>query len=183
MLLAEAWAALGLGTGGQAAPIPGTLQVDGPMGHLPSALPVEDTAIACVGAALLAAACLQEQRSGDTPAPVRLATGHVAAALRSEAYLRRGGEAFGPGFAPLSRFWRAANGWVRTHANYRWHHDRLLRALGVADDAEAVRAAIKNIRRARSNSGFSPRAASPPPSAAKRDGARSRRARPWRSCG
>ena len=65
------------------------------MGDLESELPVEDTAIACVGAALLAAASLHEQRGGRPRRPVRLATGHVAAAVRSEAYLRRGGEAFG----------------------------------------------------------------------------------------
>ncbi len=115
------------------------------MGDLQSALPVEDTAIACVGAALLAAASLHERRGGRLTEPVRLATGHVAAAVRSEAYLRRGGEAFGSGFAPLSRFWRAADGWVRTHANYQWHRDALLRALGAADDAAAVRAAISNL--------------------------------------
>ena len=39
------------------------------------------------------------------------------------------GEQTGPGFAPLSRFWRAADGWVRTHGNYPWHRSALLRAL------------------------------------------------------
>ncbi|HEX2315896.1 MAG TPA: CoA transferase, partial [Thermomonospora sp.] len=47
-----------------------------------------------------------------------------------------------PSFAPLSRFWRAADGWVRTHGNYPHHRDRLLRALGVdpglADPVPAV---------------------------------------------
>ena len=48
----------------------------------------------------------------------------------------------GAGFAPLSRFWRAADGWIRTHANYAWHRDRLLGVLGTCDDPEAVGAAI-----------------------------------------
>ena len=52
------------------------------------------------------------------------------------------GQAIGVGFAPLSRFWRASDGWVRTHGNYPWHRDALLRALGCGDDREAVAAAI-----------------------------------------
>lgn len=48
------------------------------------------------------------------------------------------------GFAPLSRFWEASDGWVRTHANYPWHRAALLRCLGVEheDDVDAVGAAI-----------------------------------------
>ena len=116
------------------------LWVSGAPGHLPSRLPAEDVAIACAGAALLAAAALHAQRGGDCGSrgsPVaRLDRGHVAAAFRSEAFLRIGGERAGPGFAPLSRFWRAADGWVRTHGNYPWHRAALLRALGCAGDAE-----------------------------------------------
>ncbi len=74
-LLGEAWAALG-GEG------PGTeLQVTGVRGSLPSHLPVEDTAIACAGAALLAAADLQARRGGPVARTVRLDRGHVAAAF------------------------------------------------------------------------------------------------------
>ena len=40
-----------------------------------------------------------------------------------------------PGFAPLSGFFEASDGWVRTHANYPHHRVRLLRALGLPDDA------------------------------------------------
>jgi hypothetical protein len=45
-------------------------------------------------------------------------------------------------FAPLSRFWRTGDGWVRTHANYPWHRDALLRTLGVEDDPGAVASAM-----------------------------------------
>jgi hypothetical protein len=69
----------------------------------------------------------------------------VAAAVRSERYFRRGGESAGAGFAPLSRFWQAADGWVRTHANYPWHRAALLRALGTSDDAEAVASAMADL--------------------------------------
>ena len=127
------------------------LEVAGPPGRLPSRLPVEDTAIACAGAALLAAAAWQVQRDarGGRPGPVwpavRLDRGHVAAAFRSEAHVRLGAAAAPAGFAPLSRFWRAADGWVRTHANYPWHREALLRALGTTDDPESVAAVVAGL--------------------------------------
>jgi hypothetical protein len=46
------------------------------------------------------------------------------------------------GFAPLSRFWRTSDGWIRTHGNYTWHRDALLRYLDVPNDADAVASAI-----------------------------------------
>src|SRR5579859_7272979 len=135
-LLDEAWAALGGGESGT------ELQVTGVRGSLPSHLPVADTAIACAGAALLAAADLQAQRGGPVSRTARLDRGHVAAAFRSEAYLRLNGAAAGAGFAPLSRFWPARDGWVRTHGNYPWHREALLRALGTGEDPDQVAAAI-----------------------------------------
>jgi hypothetical protein len=189
-LLAEAWVALDAEPGRPGAPRPaglragslprlpaglGVLQVTGDPGRLPSHLPVEDTAIACAGAALLAAAALAAQRGGDAGSTrsggstrpggsagsggstrsggsagsgswtARLDRGHVAAAFRSEAYLRLNGERGGTGFAPLSRFWRTADGWVRTHANYPWHREALLRALGVSGDPESVAAAVAGL--------------------------------------
>ena len=68
-LLAQAWAALdpeaadvgGAGPPGAGLQLPAGLEmlwVSGSPGHLPSCLPVEDTAIACTAAALLAAAAL-----------------------------------------------------------------------------------------------------------------------------
>ena len=135
-LLGEAWAALG---GGE----PGTeLQVTGVPGSLPSHLPVQDTAIACAGAALLAGAGLRARRVGPVPRTAQLDRGHVAAAFRSEAYVRLNGVAAGAGFAPLSRFWRTSDGWVRTHGNYPWHREALLRALGTGEDPDQVAAAI-----------------------------------------
>src|ERR1700677_3067688 len=64
-LLAEAWAALDMESSEADDPGgPGALRVTGDPGRLPSRLPVEDTAIACAGAALLAAAALHGQRGG-----------------------------------------------------------------------------------------------------------------------
>jgi crotonobetainyl-CoA:carnitine CoA-transferase CaiB-like acyl-CoA transferase len=127
--LAEALEALGIDRD------PAELSVSGDLGHLESRLPVEDTAIACVGAALLSA----------TRRPVELATGQVAAAMRSEAHLRLDGEPTLGGFAPMSRFWQAADGWVRTHGNYPWHREALVRALAATDDVAAVESAIKDL--------------------------------------
>jgi CoA transferase family III len=150
-LLAQVWAALGAGTdgtdsGGAGPGLPVGLEVTGEPGRLPSRLAVEDVAIACAGAALLAAAELHVQRGGAAPGSARLDRGHLAAAFRSEAYLQVNGEPAGAGFAPLSRFWRAADGWVRTHANYRWHRAALLRALGTQADRDSVAAAIAELR-------------------------------------
>jgi CoA transferase family III len=149
-LLAQAWAAL---TGDADGP-PDGLEVTGDPGGLTSRLPVEDTAIACAGAALLAAVggvrgggqpSRERGDPGGRPPGLALDRGHVAAAFRSEAYLRLNGERAGPGFAPLSRFWRAADGWVRTHANYPWHREALLRAVGTTGEPEAVAAVIAGL--------------------------------------
>uniref|UniRef100_UPI000AADCED1 CoA transferase n=1 Tax=Streptomyces prasinus TaxID=67345 RepID=UPI000AADCED1 len=119
-------------------------------GALPARLPVRETARACVGACALAAAELGARRAGPArrgrpPGPgvpaVRVDDGAVAAAFVSERHLLVDGRA-PVSFAPLSRFWRTADGWVRTHANYPHHRARLLTALGTSDDPEAVAAAL-----------------------------------------
>ena len=162
-LLAEAWSALSGESGGAGeVRLPAGLEVlwvSGAPGDLPSRLPAEDVALACAGAALLAAAALHAQRGGDSGSRgspvVRLDRGHVAAAFRSEAFLRVDGQPAGPGFAPLSRFWRAADGWVRTHGNYPWHRAALLRALGCAATWKATRSRWR--RRSRSSAPGRPR--------------------------
>ncbi|MFE1288970.1 CoA transferase [Streptomyces sp. NPDC058751] len=104
-------------------------------GALESALPVRESARACVGVCALAAAELGARRAGLARVPgVSVDDGAVATAFVSERHLRIDGRA--PlNFAPLSRFWRTADGWVRTHANYPHHRARLLDALGAPDDA------------------------------------------------
>jgi crotonobetainyl-CoA:carnitine CoA-transferase CaiB-like acyl-CoA transferase len=96
-------------------------------------LPVEDVGVECVDAALLAAARLHEARTGEWLAP-SLDRAQVRAALVSERLFRVDGAPAGASFAPASRFWPAADGWVRTHANYPWHREALLRAVGAVDD-------------------------------------------------
>ncbi|MFF8431828.1 CoA transferase [Streptomyces sp. NPDC016566] len=102
---------------------------------LEARLPVRELARACVGACALAAAELGARRAGLAEVPeVRVDDGAVAAAFHSERLLQVDGRA-PVAFAPLSRFWRTADGWVRTHANYPHHRARLLGALGLPAEA------------------------------------------------
>ncbi|MGW6905484.1 CoA transferase [Streptomyces sp. NPDC054940] len=112
-------------------------------GALQARLPVRELARACVGACALAAAELGARRAGLAEVPeVRLDDGAIATAFVSERHLLVDGRA-PVTFAPLSRFWRTADGWVRTHANYPHHRSRLLAALGVTgDDPDAVASAL-----------------------------------------
>lgn len=103
-----------------------------------SPLAVEDCAVASVAACLAAAADLAVARGAKRP-HVELDRGHLAAVMRSEAWLRdSNGRGIGA-FAPLSRLWRTADGWVRTHANYFWHRKALLGVFDISDgDDDAV---------------------------------------------
>ncbi|MEU9153419.1 CoA transferase [Streptomyces sp. NPDC048417] len=126
----SAWSALG----GDAAPVPRISNVVRD-GVLEARLPVRELARACVGACALAAAELGARRAGLTDVPeVRVDDGAVGTAFGSERHLLVDGRA-PVNFAPLSRFWRAEDGWVRTHANYPHHRARLLSALGLPGDA------------------------------------------------
>ncbi|WP_107047835.1 CoA transferase [Streptomyces sp. NRRL B-3229] len=111
-------------------------------GVLQGRLPVRELARACVGECARAAAELGAMRAGLPEVPTaRVDDGSVAAAFLSERHLLINGRA-PVTFAPLSRFWRTADGWVRTHANYPHHRARLLAALGVPDDPAAVEAVL-----------------------------------------
>ncbi|MFI1370412.1 CoA transferase [Streptomyces longwoodensis] len=113
-------------------------------GALPARLPVRELARACVGACALAAAELGAHRAGRVEVPrVTVDDGAVATAFTGERHLLVDGRA-PQTFAPLSRFWRTADGWVRTHANYRHHRARLLHALDVPEDPAAVESALRD---------------------------------------
>jgi CoA-transferase family III len=137
-LLGEAWVALGgesellgLVTAGE----PGE-------GLLPSRLATLPAMLAAVSTSTLAASVLDAARNERAPAPVAIDTEHVACAARSERYARDGASAQMDLFAPLSRFWRTADGWLRLHANYAWHRERALGVLGCGDAPEAVAEAV-----------------------------------------
>ncbi|MEU7527625.1 CoA transferase [Saccharothrix sp. NPDC042600] len=123
-----------LGGDAEAAAAVGYEHVDG---VLPARLPVRELARATVGVCSLAAAELLARRDGRPRPAVRVHEGAVAAAFVSERLVRIDGRE-PTVFAPLSRFWRVADGWVRTHANYPHHRERLLRVLGVGDGPDVV---------------------------------------------
>ncbi|MFB6713711.1 MULTISPECIES: CoA transferase [unclassified Streptomyces] len=124
----QAWAALG----GDPALL-ARIGTDGPEGLLPSRLPVMELARSAVAVCSLAAAELAARRTGHPVPRVHVDDGAVATAFTSERHLRIDGRA-PTTFAPMSRFWRAADGWVRTHANYPHHRARLLATLGLPAD-------------------------------------------------
>ncbi|APU40651.1 CoA transferase [Streptomyces sp. TN58] len=108
-------------------------------------LPVRELARAAVAVCGLAAGELGAVRAGgsagDRPSLV-VDEGAVATAFVSERHLRVAGRA-PMVFAPLSGFWRAADGWVRTHANYPHHEAALVRALRLPSATpEALRAEV-----------------------------------------
>ncbi|MEU8587395.1 CoA transferase [Streptomyces sp. NPDC048664] len=127
---AHAWAALGADPS-----LLDQVSYSGPSGGLPARLPVMELARATVAACSLAAAELASVRTGRPVPRVRVDDEAVAAAFLSDRLVRVDGRAWST-FAPLSRFWRARDGWVRTHANYPHHRARLLTALEVADDTD-----------------------------------------------
>ncbi|RSM97869.1 hypothetical protein DMH25_30220 [Streptomyces sp. WAC 01325] len=136
--LGTAWSAVG----GDAALLPRASTVVRE-GALDARLPVRELARACVGACALAAAELGARRAGRSEVPrVRLDDGAIATAFVSERHLLVDGRA-PVWFAPLSKFWRTADGWVRTHANYPHHRAGLLAGLGMRqDDPDAVGAVL-----------------------------------------
>ncbi|MFD9573185.1 CoA transferase [Streptomyces sp. NPDC059982] len=137
----QAWVALG-GVAGDAERV----RYRGP-GGLAGPLPVRELARASVGVCALAAAELGAVRAGGglrDVGPVVVDEGAVATAFVSERHLRVRGRA-PVSFAPLSGFWQAADGWVRTHANYPHHEAALVRALGVPGTPEAVREALAGL--------------------------------------
>lgn len=126
---AEAWAALG-----GAAALTARVRYGGARGLLPARLPVMDLARSTVAVCALAGAELAAARTGGAPPAVQVDDGAVATAFVSERHLRIDGRAPAT-FAPLSGFWRTADGWLRTHANYPHHRERLLTALGLPGTA------------------------------------------------
>ncbi|HEY0560655.1 MAG TPA: CoA transferase, partial [Frankiaceae bacterium] len=126
-LIAEVRRAVGAGGVEPVLAIDGGTGLDGP-------LPVPGLAVGAVAAQLLAA----RELTGAPRGPLRLDAGHVGLAFRSERFARLDGRPVGMGFAPLSRFWRTADGWLRLHGNYAHHRAAALAVLG--DDVETAAA-------------------------------------------
>ncbi|WP_395243403.1 CoA transferase [Agromyces sp. MMS24-K17] len=115
-----------------------------PDAPLPARLDVSGLAVGAVAAASLAAVVASDGDhapraigaggAGRAPSRVRLDGDRIASAFTSERTVQVDGRAPDV-WAPLSGFWRTADGWVRTHGNYP-HHAAVLRdVLGLAADA------------------------------------------------
>lgn len=135
-LLAHAWRNLS----GPAEALDG-VTLEGPGVVLPGRLATTALLQASAAAAGAAAVELAAARGATWDGPGAVVDSRrIAVAGRSERNLLIDGES-SRGFAPLSRFFAASDGWVRTHGNYPHHRAGLLRALGVDRD-EDVAAAI-----------------------------------------
>lgn len=141
-LLRGAWSALG----GDSALLDRVGLTGYGQGLLPSSLHALPAMVAAVSTSTLAASVLDSARRGDAICPVSVDVEHVAAAARSERYARMEGAPEVGLFAPLSRFWRTSDGWLRLHANYPWHRERALQVLRCDDQVESVRAAVADWR-------------------------------------
>lgn len=138
-MLAQAWSAVG-----GRSPLVDLVTVTGERpGLLPSRLPAMSAMTAAIAASTLAASVLDAARGGRaSPASVTIDAEHVALAARSERYARLEGAPPADVFAPLSRFWRTTDGWLRLHANYPWHLGRALDVLHCDGDPRAVGEAV-----------------------------------------
>ncbi|WP_068275333.1 CoA transferase [Aldersonia kunmingensis] len=107
-------------------------------GYLAATLPVRALAVESVAA--FADAADRYRAAVSMPArPSTLRLDRITASFASDRLLRIDGAPVS-GFAELSGFFAAADGWVRTHANYPHHRDRLLAVLGL--DASADRETV-----------------------------------------
>ncbi|MFD1813792.1 CoA transferase [Rhodococcus gannanensis] len=113
---------------------PGTVRYPAPSGHLAARVPVAALATGSVGALTSAVNRLLASRR-RTPHTWQLDPERIAASFTADRLMRIGREPVS-GFAPMSGFFAAADGWVRTHANYPHHRMRLLTALDLPDDAD-----------------------------------------------
>ncbi|WP_378742342.1 CoA transferase [Nocardia brasiliensis] len=104
-----------------------------PGSNLAATLPVWALAAGSVAALTAAANRIRAVRGLD-PVAHRIDPARITAAFRSELLLRINGRP-ATMFADLSGFFPTFDGWVRTHANYPHHRDRLLTALGLPTDA------------------------------------------------
>ncbi|MEV7607843.1 CoA transferase [Microbacterium sp. NPDC089320] len=132
-LLDRVWSCLGIEPQGAHADAPPPRAVP-----LPSRLATADLAWASVRAVGLSSGI------AALPDPDR-----IAVAYRSDRVLTVDGRAPDV-WSPYSGFFRASDGWIRTHGNYPHHAQRLLTGLGLASDASGddVRSTVLALSRA-----------------------------------
>ncbi|GAA4527137.1 CoA transferase [Amycolatopsis samaneae] len=116
---------------------PGAAELTGEENVLPGPFRVAAAATSSIAAATLSAAEMLRLR-GIEPGVVGIDTRHAAAAFHSERLLRLDGGTPGEVWGPIAGDYRAADGWVRLHANTRRHESAVCWGLGVPATREAV---------------------------------------------
>lgn len=140
-VLEDLWSQLPFAPGSSfSADMPSWVRLAG-KGGAPSSFRVAELAEASIAGAALAAAGFWNLRGGH-PQSISVERHHALAEFHSESYLDVGGSSAGEIRSPLSQLFRAADGWVRLHANYPHHRDGLLALLGCENSVEAVKAAL-----------------------------------------
>lgn len=135
----KAWRALG----GEATALDAVAEVSPPPA-LPSRVPAAALFGDAVALAMLAIQHVQIDRGQRSAlSPVRLDGRRLTTSAQCERHFRLDGVA-PDAWAPLSGFWEAGDGWVRTHGNYPHHARRLAEILRIDPDAakQDVAAAI-----------------------------------------
>lgn len=120
------------------------VRIDGPAGVLPSIFDVTGFAAATVSCAAVAVAELAAARAGrDRPdRAVRVDRLAASASFKFETLVRAIGWTIPPIWDPVAGDYRASDGWIRLHTNYRHHLDAALRVLGCVAQRDAVSAAV-----------------------------------------
>ncbi|HTB74447.1 MAG TPA: CoA transferase [Polyangiaceae bacterium] len=123
---------------------PPRVELSGTAG-LPSVYQVGALATATVAAATAAVAAVHSARSGASPV-VHVDRGHATAGFKCERLLEAQGWTLPPVWDPIAGDYRAQDGFIRLHTNYRHHRDAVLRVLGTAESREAVASAVSTWR-------------------------------------
>jgi hypothetical protein len=132
-LVEAIWLAAG---GGPSDLTPVTLSGEGRV--LPSVFDVTGFATAAVAAATLAAARVGAARNDRAVGRVSVDRRAASAAFASEVLFTPDGWALPPVWDPIAGDYRAGDGWIRLHTNYRYHRAAAEKILGGGGDRAAV---------------------------------------------
>ena len=120
----------------------GAVTYGGPAPVLPSVFAVTELAAASVGAATLAAAELWAARRRESIRPTHVERRAACAAFLGEALFTPQGWERPPVWDPIAGDYRAGDGWIRLHTNYRSHRDAVERVIGPVSDRASAAAVV-----------------------------------------
>src|SRR5882672_9378823 len=123
---------LWVGAGGDASDV-ASVALTGEEHVLPSVFDVTGFAAATVAVATLAAARVRAVRNDTAVAPVTVDRRAASAAFVSEVLFTPDGWERPPVWDPIAGDYRAADGWIRLHTNYRYHRAAAEKVLGGGD--------------------------------------------------